>query len=160
MKPTIDADKAGGVYSFEYTEPWDIQIPIKDINMKYKDLVSNDVILGKYKEMLQTSAALDENNLWMARKLKTPWFKTGWAVSITTNANPSIDGLNRYDVVRKEEIDPAIKLNADGIYFDSMEWNWHNDLNYNQKHFAFYRLPAYFFCFPRRAKTGNMELCI
>jgi hypothetical protein len=143
-KPTIEADKEGGVYSFEYTEPWDIQVPIKDINMQYKDLVSGNAISKAEKEMLETSALLDENNLWQARKLKTPWFQTGWAVSITTNANPGITGLNRYDTVRKEEIDSAIKLNADGIYFDSMEWNWHNDLNYNKKHFEFANYPLTF----------------
>lgn len=143
-EPTITADKEAGVYSLEYTEPWDIQIPIEDIKMKYKDLVNNNVIPNEYKEMLQTSLTLDDNNLWQARKLKTPWFKSGWAVSVTTNADPDITGINRYGTVRKEEIDPAIKLNADGIYFDSMEWNWHNDLNYNKKHFAFTDYPLTF----------------
>ncbi len=141
---TIEADKATGVYSFQYTEPWDVQIPIKDIYMKYKNLDSDNVIPKKYKEMLQNSATLDKNNMWQARKLKTPWFKTGWAVSITTNANPTIPGFNRYDMVRKDEIDPAIKMSVDGIYFDSMEWNWHYDLNYNQKHFAFTNYPLTF----------------
>jgi hypothetical protein len=143
-EPTITADKTGGVYSLEYTEPWDLQVPIEDINMKYKDLVTDKTIFKGHTEMLQTSAALDENNLWIARKLKTPWFKTGWAVSVTTDANPNILGSSRYEEVRKEEIDPSVKLNADGVYFDSMEWNWHNDLNYNQKHFAFADYPLTF----------------
>ncbi|MGA7722561.1 MAG: hypothetical protein WCA84_15425 [Ignavibacteriaceae bacterium] len=143
-KSSIEADKEGGVYSFEYTEPWDIQIPIDNINIKYKDLVSDSVILKENNEMLQTSAALDDNNLWETRKLKTPWFKTGWAVSITTNADPDLPGYNRYDMTRKEEINPAINLDVDGIYFDSMEWNWHYDLNYNQKHFPYTEYPLTF----------------
>jgi hypothetical protein len=142
--PTITADKEGGVYSLEYTEPWDLQVPIEDVNMKYKDMVNDKTIFKGHTEMLQTSAALDENNLWIARKLKTPWFKTGWAVSVTTDANPNITGSSRYEEVRKEEIDPSVKLNADGVYFDSMEWNWHNDLNYNQKHFVFADYPLTF----------------
>ncbi|MHB8579806.1 MAG: hypothetical protein ACYDA4_08090 [Ignavibacteriaceae bacterium] len=143
-EPTIDADRKAGVYSFQYTEPWDIQIPIKDSIIKYNDLVSDDIIPQRFKEMLQNSATFDKNNLWQARKLKTPWFKTGWAVSITTNADPEITGVNQYKFTRKNEIDPAIKLNVDGIYFDSMEWNWHNDLNYNQKQFAFTNYPLTF----------------
>lgn len=143
-EPAIDADRQAGIYSFQYTEPWDVQIPIKDTNITYSDLVSDTVIPQRYKEMLQNSATLDKNNLWQARKLKTPWFKTGWAVSITTNADPEITGINQYKFTRKNEIDPAINLNVDGIYFDSMEWNWHNDLNYNQKQFAFTDYPLTF----------------
>ncbi|MHB9004665.1 MAG: hypothetical protein ACYC6C_11490, partial [Coriobacteriia bacterium] len=90
------------------------------------------------------SATLDKNNLWQARRLQTPWFKTGWAVSITTDANPEITGINQYKFTRKNEIDPAINLNVDGIYFDSMEWNWHNDLNYNRTQFAFANYPLTF----------------
>jgi len=48
--------------------------------------------------------------------------KTGWAVSITTNCDPNLNGFNRYQYVLKHEIAPARKMNVDGIYFDSMEW--------------------------------------
>ncbi len=141
---TVNADKQAGVFSFQYTEPWDVQIPIKDTNITYSDLVSDTVIPQRYKEMLQNSATLDKNNHWQARRLQTPWFKTGWAVSITTDANPEITGINQYKFTRKNEIDPAINLNIDGIYFDSMEWNWHNDLNYNLTQFAFANYPLTF----------------
>ncbi|MBK9388664.1 MAG: hypothetical protein IPN68_00220 [Bacteroidetes bacterium] len=82
--------------------------------------------------------------MWQTRRLETPWFRTGWAVSITTNCDPELPGFNRYNFVRQGEIDPALKLNADGIYFDSMEWNWHHDLNYNEDHFAFTDYPLTF----------------
>ena len=35
-------------------------------------------------------------------------------------------------------------MDADGIYFDSMEWNWHHDLNYREDHFAFTDYPLTF----------------
>ncbi len=143
-EPTIESDKQGGVYSFQYTEPWDIQIPITNRNMNYKDVVSDKVIPQRDREFLKNSVALDKDALWQTRKLQTPWFKTGWAVSITTNADPYIHGFNKYDAVRKNEIDPAIKLDVDGIYFDSMEWNWHYDLNYNQDQFASSNYPLTF----------------
>ena len=142
--PTITADKSASIYSFEYTEPWDIQLPIDNINMKYGELVGDSVIDKKVQAMLKTSASFDANGRWEARRLKTPWFKTGWAVSITTNADPDITGANRYNMVREEEINPALKLNADGIYFDSMEWNWHYDLNYNQEQFKYTDYPLTF----------------
>jgi hypothetical protein len=56
-------------------------------------------------------------------------------VSITTNCDPDLPGFNRYQFVVQDEIKPAIKMNVDGIYFDSMEWNWHHDLNYRAEHF-------------------------
>ena len=141
---TIDADRQGGVYSLQYTEPWDIQIPITSRNMEYKDVVSDKIIPKRDRKFLNTSAALDKDGLWQTRKLQTPWFKTGWAVSITTNADPCIPGFNKYDAVRENEINPAIKLGVDGIYFDSMEWNWHYDLNYNREQFASSSYPLTF----------------
>jgi hypothetical protein len=141
---TIESDKQAGVYSFQYTEPWDIQIPIKSYNLKYDTVISSKVIPSEYQESLRNSVALDKNNRWEARKLETPWFESGCAVSITTNADPEIEGMNRYNFVRKDEINSAIKLNVDGIYFDSMEWNWHYDLNYNRAHFAFTDFPLTF----------------
>ncbi len=143
-KLTIKADKDAGVYSFQYTEPWDIQIPINDKNMSYSDLISDTTLLKHYRIMLNSSVTVDKNNQWQARKLRTPWFKSGWAVSITTDVNPEIGGISKYKMVRREEINPALKLNVDGIYFDSMEWNWHNDLNYNKSHFQYTDYPLTF----------------
>jgi len=143
-EPTIQSDKQGEIYSFQYTEPWDIQIPINSPDLSYKDIISDKIITQRDSEFLYSSATHDKDNLWQARKLKTPWFKTGWAVSITTNANPSIPGFNKYDLVREDEINPAIKLDVDGIYFDSMEWNWHYDLNYDRKQFSSCNYPLTF----------------
>ncbi|HET7119327.1 MAG TPA: hypothetical protein VFI29_22720 [Hanamia sp.] len=142
--PTITSDKETGVLSFQYTEPWDIQLPIQSSAIDYKTLVSSGIVPKSQKEFLDISATEDKNGLWQVRRLKTPWFKSGWAVSITTNCNPDILGESRYRDILKDEINPATKLNVDGIYFDSMEWNWHNDLNYRGEHFKYTNYPLTF----------------
>jgi hypothetical protein len=139
--PDILSDKGTGIMSFQYTEPWDIQLPIKTKIIAYDTLVSQKMIPAQHKEYLDISATQDRNGLWQTRRLETPWFKTGWAVSITTNCDPDLPGLNRYRYIVQHEIDPARKLNADGIYFDSMEWNWHHDLNYREDHFKYTDYP-------------------
>lgn len=142
--PSITSDKESGVLSFQYTEPWDIQLPIQSGEVDYKTLLSSQVIPKTKKAFLNISATEDKNGLWQIRRLKTPWFKSGWAVSITTNCNPDLLGENRYRDILKDEINPAVKLNVDGIYFDSMEWNWHNDLNYRGEHFKYTNYPLTF----------------
>ncbi|MEO6838168.1 MAG: hypothetical protein ABI185_07250, partial [Ginsengibacter sp.] len=141
---SIKSDKGSGVLSFQYTEPWDIQLPIQSGAVDYNTLLSSQVIPKTQKGFLDISATEDKNNLWQIRRLKTPWFKSGWAVSITTNCNPDILGESRYRDILKDEINHAVKLNVDGIYFDSMEWNWHNDLNYRGEHFKYTNYPLTF----------------
>ncbi len=135
--PTILSDKGTGVASFQYTEPWDVQLPIESKNISYDSIREGNMISAAHIESIKNSATEDKNGRWQVRRLQTPWFKTGWAMSITTNCDPELDGFNRYKYVLKDEIDPAIKLNVDGIYFDSMEWNWHHDLNYRSEHFKY-----------------------
>ncbi len=143
--PTIEADKqAREVYSFQYTEPWDIQIPIKALDAPYESVVGAETIPESHLNYLPGSKTLDKNGLYQARRLETPWFDSGWAVSITTNVDPELPSPNRFEHVMKDEIEPAIKMDADGIYFDSMEWNWHHDLNYNQDHFQYADYPLTF----------------
>jgi hypothetical protein len=142
--PNILSDKSTGVLSFQYTEPWDIQLPIWRKNIAYDTLVSDQMIPKEHQDYLNTSATEDKNGLKQARRLETPWFKSGWAVSITTNCDPDIPGFNRFQYVLKDEITPAVKMNADGIYFDSMEWNWHHDLNYRSDHFKYTDYPLTF----------------
>ncbi|HEY5392832.1 MAG TPA: hypothetical protein VIJ57_11990, partial [Hanamia sp.] len=142
--PTIISDKETGVSSFQYTEPWDIQLPIKNKNLSYDSILKGDIIPKAQIAYISNSATEDKNGRWQIRRLETPWFKSGWAMSITTNCDPELDGFNRYQYVRNTEIDPAIKLNVDGIYFDSMEWNWHNDLNYRSEHFKYVNVPLTF----------------
>lgn len=142
--PSILSDRGTGVASFQYTEPWDVQIPIKSNNIPYDTLVSENMIPEKHLEYLKISAINDKNGFWQARRLKTPWFRTGWAASITTNCDPELPGFNRYQFVLEEEINPARKMNVDGIYFDSMEWNWHHDLNYREDHFRYADYPLTF----------------
>lgn len=133
--PNILSDKGTGVLSFQYTEPWDIQLPITRKNIPYDSLVSDKMIPTQHQEYVSNSATQDKNGLKQTRRLETPWFSSGWAVSITTNCDPDLPGFNRYQYVLHDEIKPAVKMNVDGIYFDSMEWNWHHDLNYRTAHF-------------------------
>lgn len=142
--PNIISDKGTGVLSFQYTEPWDVQLPVKTKTMGYSELVSGGLISREHRSYLDVSATRDKNGLWQARRLQTPWFSTGWAVSITTNCDPDLPGFNKYNYIRKDEINPALEMDADGIYFDSMEWNWHHDLNYREDHFAFTDYPLTF----------------
>ena len=142
--PNILSDKGTGVLSFQYTEPWDIQLPILTKNIPYDTLISGRMIPKEHGEYVSISASEDKNGLWQARRLKTPWFSSGWAVSITTNCDPDLFGYNRYHYVLQDEIGPATKMNVDGIYFDSMEWNWHHDLNYRKEHFKYTDYPLTF----------------
>jgi hypothetical protein len=134
--PNILSDKGTGILSFQYTEPWDVQLPVRSKTMAYNELVSGGLINREHRSYLDISATRDKNGLWQARRLETPWFSTGWAVSITTNCDPDLPGFNKYQYILKDEINPALNMNVDGIYFDSMEWNWHHDLNYREDHFA------------------------
>ncbi|NQV30246.1 MAG: hypothetical protein HQ508_05095 [Candidatus Marinimicrobia bacterium] len=144
-QPTIEADKlASEVYSFQYTEPWDIQIAINTLDSPYDEVIGAETIPSDHLEYLAGSVTLDKQGLYQARRLETPWFDSGWAVSITTNVDPELPSPNRFDYVMDDEIEPAVKMDADGIYFDSMEWNWHHDLNYNKAHFQYADYPLTF----------------
>ncbi len=142
--PNILSDKGTGVLSFQYTEPWDIQLPILTKQIPYDTLISDKMIPNNHREYIRNSATDDKNGRWQMRRLETPWFSSGWAVSITTNCDPDLSGYNRYQYVLQTEIRPAMKMNADGIYFDSMEWNWHHDLNYRDEHYKHTDYPLTF----------------
>jgi len=142
--PNILSDKGTSVLSFQYTEPWDIQLPILTKNIAYDTLISDKMIPADHQLYIKNSATEDKNGRFQARRLETPWFRSGWAVSITTNCNPDLPGFNRYQYVIQDEIKPAISMNVDGIYFDSMEWNWHHDLNYRSEHFKYTNYPLTF----------------
>lgn len=142
--PSILSDKGTGALSFQYTEPWDVQLPILTKDIPYDTLISNKMVPTAHQKYLENSATYDKNGLWQTRRLETPWFSSGWAVSITTNSDPDLEGINRYQYVKQTEIAPAIKMNVDGVYFDSMEWNWHHDLNYRSEHFKYTDYPLSF----------------
>ena len=142
--PTIRSDKGTGVAAFQYTEPWDVQLPIKKKNVSYDSIVNGQLIPAAQYDYIKNSATWDKKGKWQVRRLQTPWFKTGWAMSITTNCDPEVDNPDRYRYVLQTEINPALKLNADGVYFDSMEWNWHDDLNYRSEHFRYVNVPLTF----------------
>jgi hypothetical protein len=107
--PNISSDKETGVLSFQYTEPWDVQLPISTKNIPYQTVVSEEMIPERHRSYLDISATHDKNGLWQARRLETPWFRTGWAVSITTNCDPDLFGFNRYHYILENEISPALK---------------------------------------------------
>ncbi len=142
--PGMVSDKGTGILSFQYTEPWDVQLPVRTKTMGYDELYYGGLISSKHRAYLGVSATNDKNGRWQARRLETPWFPTGWAVSITTNCDPDLPGFSKYTYVLQDEINPALKLDADGIYFDSMEWNWHHDLNYREDHFQYTDYPLTF----------------
>ena len=142
--PNILSDKGTSVLSFQYTEPWDIQLPINTKTIAYDTLVSDKMIPAEHRQYIKTSTTEDKNGRYQTRRLETPWFSSGWAVSITTNCNPDLPGFNRYQYVLQDEIKPAVSMNVDGIYFDSMEWNWHHDLNYRSEHFKYTNYPLTF----------------
>jgi hypothetical protein len=133
---TIEAGKKANVLTFQYTEPWEEEIPIHKLDLTYAQVTGKETVPEEHAQYLHTSAALDKENKWITRKLETPWFPSGWALSINTNTDPDIDGFNRYDYVCQREIYPALEMNVDGIYFDCLEWHWQYDLNYNRSHFA------------------------
>jgi hypothetical protein len=141
---TIEAGKLAEILTFQYTEPWEEEIPIERLDLTYEQVAGNETISEKHAEYIQTSAALDKEDKLIARRLETPWFETGWAASINTNMDPDIKGFNRYDYVAREEMYPAIEMNVDGIYFDCIEWHWHYDMNYNRRHFEYTDYPLTF----------------
>ena len=112
--------------------------------MGYDNVTAKETITGERAEFIQVSAARDKEDKLIARKLETPWFQTGWAVSINTNPDPDLKGFNRYDAVCKREIYPALAMDVDGIYFDCLEWHWQYDLNYNRAHFPYTDYPLTF----------------
>ncbi len=135
-RAAFDADKIAGVLSFQYTEPWEEEIPIQNLGMTYAEAATKATTRDSNADYFRTSAARDKDGKLIARKLETPWFPTGWAMSVNTNPDPDLPGYNRYDEVRRREIDPALARDVDGIYFDCLEWHWQYDLNYNGDHFA------------------------
>jgi hypothetical protein len=141
---TIEAGKLANILTFQYTDPWEEEIPIPKLDLTYEQVTGKETISGERAENIRTSAALDKENKLITRKLETPWFTTGWAVSINTNTDPDIKGSNAYDYVCKREIYPALAMNIDGIYFDCLEWYWQYDMNYNRSHFEYSDYPLTF----------------
>lgn len=132
---SIAAGKRSHVLTFQYTEPWEEEIPISKLGLSYGEVTGPEIITPRHAEYMKTSGALDKAGRLIARKLETPWFPTGWAASFTTNPGPGIRGFSRYEYERRNEVDPALAMNVDGIYFDCLEWHWQYDLNYNRDHF-------------------------
>jgi hypothetical protein len=147
VQPPATAFQAGrkaGVLAFQYTEPWEEEIPIRDIHQGYDSATGPSTVTPQHAAYMATSAARDKAGRLIARKLETPWFPSGWAVSINTNPDPDIAGFNRYQYVSRQEMLPALGMNADGIYFDCLEWHWQYDLNYNRAHFEWTDFPLTF----------------
>ncbi|MGA9407900.1 MAG: hypothetical protein WBW71_12280, partial [Bacteroidota bacterium] len=132
---TIQAGKMADVLTFQYTDPWEQEIPIPKRDLTYDQVTGKETISGDRAEFFRTYAALDKEGKFIARKLETPWFSTGWAMSININTDPDLQGFNAYDDVCKNEIYPALEKNVDGIYFDCLEWLWQYDVDYNPSHF-------------------------
>jgi hypothetical protein len=67
----ILSDKGTGVLSFQYTEPWDIQLPILRKNIPYDTLVSDKMIPDEHMQYVKSSSTEDKNGLLQARRLET-----------------------------------------------------------------------------------------
>jgi len=147
LKPpvsTIEAGKIADVLTFQYTDPWEQEIPISKPDLTYDQVTGKEIISGERSDVIRTDGALDKEGKLIARKLKTPWFPTGWAVSINIDTDPDLKGFNAYDGVCKNEIYPALGMNVDGIYFDCLEWLWQYDTDYNPSHFEYTDYPLTF----------------
>ncbi len=132
---TIEAGKIANVFTFQYTDPWEEEIPISKPALTYDEATGKEIIKGERSDLVSQYGASDKEGKFIARKLETPWFPTGWAESINIDTDPDLPGFNAYDRVRKNEIDPALSMDVDGIYFDCLEWLWQYDLDYNAGHF-------------------------
>ncbi|MBK9388665.1 MAG: hypothetical protein IPN68_00225 [Bacteroidetes bacterium] len=54
--PNIISDRGTGVLSFQYTEPWDVQIPIKSKTIPYDSVVSEKLLPVRHMDYLKVSA--------------------------------------------------------------------------------------------------------
>ncbi|MHB0929722.1 MAG: hypothetical protein ACYC3W_12610, partial [Candidatus Nanopelagicales bacterium] len=133
-KTVADIDREIGVYSFVYVEPWDIQIAAQKEGPTYDASVSAAYPSGSQREQILRSITFDPQGQWMIRAMEAPWFKTGWALSYTTNPDPDLGKGSRFDNQKSTVIDPALKGGMDGVYFDSWEYFWPFDLNYRVDH--------------------------
>jgi hypothetical protein len=133
-KTIADIDREIGVYSFVYVEPWDIQIAAQKEGPTYDASVSAAYPSGSQREQILRSITFDPFGQWMIRAMEAPWFKTGWALSYTTNPDPDLGRGSRFDQQKSTVIDPALQGGMDGVYFDSWEYFWPMDLNYRVDH--------------------------
>lgn len=142
--PIAEADRSLGVASFQYTEPWDIQIPVDPSHLSYPDAARVAQQDTASSQQIRSSVAYDQNGQWMTRIISAPWFKPPWAISFTTSAASDATKGTRFDHVYRREIEPAIAAGLDGIYFDSLEFFWHYDLDYRPEHLQYARTPLTF----------------
>jgi len=134
-KVTIaDVDREIGVYSFQYVEPWDIQIAAEKGSLDYDAAVSAAYPPEPHRTQILRSVAFDPWDQWLIRVMWAPWFPTEYAISYTTNPDPDLGPGSRYAFIRHHTIDPALEAGFDGIYFDSWEFFWPFDLNYRVDH--------------------------
>ena len=136
QRPAWTAAESLGVGTFQYTEPWDIQIPVDPAGVRYADAARVADRTPEDGPQIRRSAAYDEHGQWIARLISAPWFDPPWAISYTTSAAPDASDQSRFSHVVRREIDPALADGMDGIYFDSLEFFWHYDLDYRPEHVA------------------------
>jgi hypothetical protein len=136
QQPAWVAAESLGVATFQYTEPWDIQIAVDPAGLRYEDAARVAERTPGDGPQISHSAAYDEHGQWIARLISAPWFTPPWAISYTTSAAPDASDHSRYAHVVRREIDAALADGLDGIYFDSLEFFWHYDLDYRAEHVA------------------------
>lgn len=130
-RETAEREQAAGVYTFPYTEPWDIQQGREREGLTY----ASELQRAAGNDVLTALSTRDSRDQWMIRYMWAPWFNEEYAVSYTLNPDPEIarrEGV-RYDF--EEVVLPTIENGHSGLYFDSWEFKWMYDLNYRLDHF-------------------------
>ena len=130
-RETAEREQAAGVYTFPYTEPWDVQQGRRRDGLTY----ASELQRAESDEVLTALSTRDSRDQWMIRYMWAPWFDEEYAVSYTLNPDPEIarrEGV-KYDF--ENVVLPTIENGHSGLYFDSWEFKWMYDLNYRVDHF-------------------------
>lgn len=139
-RETAATQQAAGVYTFPYTEPWDVQQGRRREGLTYRAEVDR----GRADPVLEALSTRDARGQWMIRYMWAPWFAEAYAVSYTLNPDPELSRRHGLRYVYEKTVVPAVAAGHSGIYFDSWEFKWMYDLNYRQEHFVVADYPLVF----------------
>lgn len=131
-RETAVREQEAGVYTFPYTEPWDVQQGRHADGLTYEA----EIARGKSDPILRALSTRDSHGQWMIRYMWAPWFSEEYAVSYTLNPDPELSRREEVAYVFENRVLPAIENGHSGIYFDSWEFKWMYDLNYRLEHFG------------------------
>ena len=137
QQPAWVAAESLGVATFQYTEPWDIQIAVDPAGLRYEDAARVAERTPGDGPQISYSAAYDEHGQWIARLDQRPVGRLSWAISYTTSAVPDASDQSRYaHVVHRAVSIPRWLTASTGSTSTSLEFFWHYDLDYRAEHVA------------------------